>query len=132
MTLLPVTLAAAAAAAVLNIWLSLRIGAVRQAAGISIGDGGSDALHRRMRAQMNFVENTPFVLALIIAIELSDKGGLWLPIVAGIYFLARIAHGIGMDGGTWAKGRMIGTIVTMLTQLGLAAAAVLIVLKVIQ
>ena len=32
MTVLPVTLAAAAAAAVLNIWLSIRIGAVRNRA----------------------------------------------------------------------------------------------------
>jgi uncharacterized membrane protein YecN with MAPEG domain len=126
--MLPVTLAAAAAAAVLNIWLALRIGAIRQSAGISIGDGGSEALHRRMRAQMNFVENTPFVLALIVAIELSGQGGWWLQIVAAVYFLARIAHGFGMDGGKWQQGRMVGTMVTLLTQLGLAGAAALIAL----
>ena len=68
MTVLPVTLAAAAAAAVLNIWLSIRIGAVRRALGISVGDGGSEALQRRMRAQFNYVENTAFVLVLIAAI----------------------------------------------------------------
>jgi hypothetical protein len=39
MTVLPVTLAAAAAAAVLNIWLSIRIGAVRHALGISFRHG---------------------------------------------------------------------------------------------
>ncbi len=128
MTILPITLAAAAAAAVLNIWLSIRIGAVRQSAGISVGDGGNDALHRRMRAQLNFVENTGFVLILIIAIELSGQGAPWLPFVAAIYFIARVAHAFGMDGGKWGTGRMVGTIVTMLTQLGLAAAAVLIVL----
>lgn len=128
MIMLPVSLAAAAAAAILNIWLSLRIGAIRQSAGITIGDGGSEALHRRMRAQMNFVENTPFVLALIFAIELSGEAGWWLQIVAALYFVARIAHGFGMDGGRWQQGRMIGTIVTLLTQLGLAAAAALIAL----
>ncbi len=128
MTMLPVTLAAAAAAAILNIWLSIRIGAVRQAAGISVGDGGNEALQRRMRAQLNFVENTGFVLVLIIAIELSGKGAPWLPFVAATYLIARVAHGFGMDGGKWGKGRMVGTIVTLLTQLGLAVAAVLIVL----
>ncbi len=132
MIMLPVTLAAAAAAAIINIWLALRIGAIRQAAGISIGDGGSEQLHRRMRAQMNFVENTPFVLALIFVIELSGQGGWWLQIVAGLYFLARIAHGFGMDGGKWQQGRMIGTMVTLFAQLGLAAAAALIAMQVIR
>ncbi len=131
MTILPVTLAAAAAAAVLNIWLSIRIGAVRQSAGISVGDGGNEALQRRMRAQLNFVENTAFVLILIMAIEISGKGAQWLPIVAAIYILGRVAHGFGMDGGAWGKGRMVGTIITMLTQIGLAVAAILIILRII-
>lgn len=123
---LPVTLAAAAAAAVLNIWLSIRISAIRRAAGISIGDGGNTALERRMRAQANFVENTPFVLILIAAIEISGRGTPWLAYVAGAYMLARIAHAFGMDGQGKQVGRMIGTLVTMLTLLGLAVVASLI------
>jgi uncharacterized membrane protein YecN with MAPEG domain len=124
--MLPVTLAAAAAAAILNIWLSIRIGAIRRAAGISIGDGGSEPLERRMRAQANFVENTPFVLALLLAIELAGAGGAWLQYVAAAYFIGRIAHGFGMDGGSLGVGRMIGTLVTMLTLLGLAVVAALV------
>lgn len=126
MTILPVTLAAAAAAAILNIWLSIRIGAVRQAAEISIGDGGNETLERRMRAQANFVENTPFVLALLLVIELSGKGSWWLAYVAGVYMIARIAHAYGMDGGSAQIGRMFGTTITMLTLLGLAIVAALI------
>lgn len=84
-----------------------------------------------MRAQLNFVENTAFVLVLIAAIELSGCGSPWLAWVAGIYMLGRLAHGFGMDGGSLAKGRSIGVIITMLTQLGLAAAAVLITLGVL-
>ena len=125
MTVLTVTLAAAAAAAILNIWLSIRIGAIRRAAGISVGDGGSEPLQRRMRAQANFVENTPFVLALIAAIELAGAGGTWLQYVAAAYFIGRVAHGFGMDGGSMQIGRMIGTLVTMLTLLGLAVVAAL-------
>ena len=123
MTILPVTLAACAAAAVLNIWLSIRIGAVRQAAGISVGTGGSEPLERRMRAQANFVENTPFVLLLIAGIELAGGGDWWLQWIAGAYMIGRIAHGFGMDGGSKQVGRMIGTLVTMLTLLGLAVVA---------
>ena len=126
MTVLPVTLAAAAAAAVLNIWLSIRIGALRTKLGISVGDGGSEPLQRRMRAQLNYVENTAFVLVLLGAIELAGKGSWWLAYVAAAYFLGRVAHGFGMDGGSLKVGRMIGTLTTMLVQLGLAVVAALV------
>ncbi len=125
-TTLQVTLASAAAAAILNLWLMIRIGAIRRAAGINLGDGGSEPLERRMRAQANFIEATPFVLILIAAIELSGRGVDWLAYIAAAYFLARIAHAFGMDGGAAQIGRMIGTIVTMLVLLGLAVVAVLI------
>lgn len=130
MIMLPVTLAAAAAAAVLNIWLGLRIAALRNALQISVGDGGKESLQRRMRAQLNYVENTAFVLVLIAAIELAGRGGGWLAYVAAAYFIGRVAHGFGMDGGKAQVGRMVGTLVTMLVQLGLAAVAVLTVMGV--
>jgi uncharacterized protein len=126
MTILPVTLAAAAAAAILNIWLSIRIGSLRTSLKISVGDGGSEALQRRMRAQLNYVENTAFVLVLLGAIELAGKGSWWLAYVAAAYFIGRVAHGFGMDGGSLKVGRMIGTLTTMLVQLGLAVVAALV------
>lgn len=126
MTLLPVTLATAAAAAILNIWLMVRVGAVRQKAEVFVGDGGNEAVIRRTRAHSNFVENAPFVLILIAAIELSGGGAPWLAYVAGVFILGRVAHGFGMDGGALGKGRMVGTIVSMLTLLGLGVVAVLI------
>ena len=131
MIILPATLTAAAACAIVNIWLSMRIGRVRTAHKISIGDGGHDLLARRMRAQLNFAENTPLVLILLAGIELAGKGGAWLLPVGGLYALGRVAHGIGMDGGSLEKGRTIGTIVTMMTLLGLAVVAVLAVAGVI-
>jgi uncharacterized membrane protein YecN with MAPEG domain len=126
--ILPVTLTSAAAAAIINIWLSMRIGRLRMAHKISIGDDAGGPLTARMRAQLNFVENTAFVLVLIAAIELSGKGAPWLAWVAAVYMLGRVAHGLGMDGGTLGKGRSVGTAITMLTQLGLAIVAVLIAL----
>lgn len=126
MVILPVTLTAAAAAAILNLWLSIRIGAVRKATSISVGDGGNQILQRRMRAQLNFVENTAFVLVLIAAIELSGKGSWWLAYVAAAYTIGRVAHAFGMDGGNAQFGRMAGTLVTMLVQLGLAVVAALV------
>ena len=126
--ILPVTLCAAAAAALINIWLSIRVGQMRIKHKVSIGDDAGGPLTARMRAQLNFVENTAFVLILIAAIEIAGKGNPWLPWVAAIYMLARVAHGLGMDGGALAKGRSAGVIVTMLTQIGLGIVAVLIVL----
>ena len=124
--ILPVTLTSAAAAALITMWLGMRIGRLRQAHKINHGDGGNPALVRRMRAQANFVEYTPFVLVLIAGIELAERGGTWLAIVSGAYMLSRVAHGIGMDAESGSKGRMIGTVGTMLTLLGLAVYASLI------
>ena len=128
--LLPITLCLAAAAAIINFWLAMRCGQVRMKHKINIGTGGNDLLERRMRAQLNFVENTPWVLALIASIELAGKAGNWLAIIGALYMISRVAHGFGMDGGSLEKGRSFGVMVTMLTQLGLAIVAVLIVLAV--
>jgi uncharacterized membrane protein YecN with MAPEG domain len=124
--ILPVTLSAVAAAAIINIWLSIRVGQMRGKLKVIHGDDAGGPLTRRMRAQLNFVENTPFVLALIAAIELTGRGEPWLAYVAGIYMLGRVAHGIGMDGEGPTKPRMIGVLITMLTLLGLAVVALLI------
>ena len=127
--ILPVTLTSAAAAAIINIWLSVRVGQMRVKHKVSIGDDSGGPLTARMRAQLNFVENTAFVLVLLAAIELSGRGGVWLAWVSMAYMLGRVAHGIGMDGGTLGKGRSVGTAITMLTQLALAIVAVLIALQ---
>lgn len=126
--ILPVTLCLAAAAALINFWLAMRCGQTRTKEKINIGTGGSDLMERRMRAQLNFAENTPWVLMLIAAIELAEKGGTWLPYVGGAYMLARVAHGLGMDGGSLQAGRSIGIMVTMLTQIGLAVVAIMVAL----
>lgn len=126
--LLPITLCLAAAAALINFWLAMRCGQVRMKEKINIGTGGNELLERRMRAQLNFAENTPWVLFLIAGIELAEKGGGWLAYAGGLYMLARVAHGMGMDGGKLEAGRGAGVMVTMLTQIGLAVVAVLVAL----
>jgi len=129
--LLPVTLCAAAAAAILAIWLMVRVGQVRGSEEVSIGNGGNDKVTRRMRAHANFVEGTPFFLILVGLVEIADKGGAWLPYIVGLYMLGRIAHAFGMDDGVFEKGRFIGTIITMLSLLGLAIYAALIAAQVL-
>ncbi len=122
--ILPITLVAAAGAALVNIWLGVRIGQTRTREKISIGDGGNDALIRRMRAQANFVEFTPFVLILVGLVEFARGQSMWLWGVVILYLIARVLHALGMDG--WQPGRMAGVLVSMLTTLGLAIYALVI------
>ena len=121
---MPLTLTMAAAAGLINIWLAIRIGQVRTSQKVSVGDGGNEFVIRRMRAQANFVEFTPFVLILIGALECSGYAATWLWVVGVVYMVGRLAHGLGMDGGAFGIGRTLGTITTLLTLLGLSGYAV--------
>ena len=118
--ILPITLTFAGAAALLHIWLAVRVSRLRVAHKVSIGDGGNEALIRRMRAHANYGENMPIVLILLALIELAggDARILW---AAGILFiLARILHAFGMDRPGANRFRTIGMIGTTLVMLGLA------------
>ncbi|MFM7028365.1 MAG: MAPEG family protein [Chakrabartia sp.] len=125
--ILSVTMTFAGIAAIVNFWLALRVGQVRHSENVSIGDGGNEAVIRRMRAHSNYIESAPFVLILIGVIEYAHNSGpapTWLWLVGGLYFLGRVAHGVGMDGGKLGKGRALGTVITMVTLLGLGLYAI--------
>ena len=120
---LSITLTIAAAAALINLWLMIQCGQARTAEKVSVGDGGNEMVIRRMRAHANFIESAPIVLILIAALELTCGTTTWLWAVSIAYTIGRLLHPLGMDGGALEKGRMIGTILTMLTLLGLAIMA---------
>ena len=117
-TMPKVTLVLAALSALLNLWLSMRVGQVRRADRVSIGDGGNERVIRRMRAHANFAENAPLVLILVLAIELSVGQSAWLWGAAALFVLARIGHGLGMDG--WQPGRAAGIGITFALEFALA------------
>jgi uncharacterized protein len=126
-----VTLVTAAALMGLNIWLGSRIAKLRHQFKVSVGDGGHEPLLRRMRAQANFIENAPFVLITIGALEVSGSKQLILAALALVFTLARIAHAIGMDRPDLRRWRMLGvmasTFVTVvLISWALIGAAVLL------
>lgn len=129
----PISLTMAGLAALINIWLGIRIGEVRRAEKISIGDGGNEKLIARMRAQANFIENVPLVLILVVLIEMAVGGTIdgvahspvWLWIVAGLFMVGRVAHALGMDG-TFKQGRMAGTVLALLTLAGLGIYAIIL------
>lgn len=126
--ILQTTLSLAAAAAIINLWIMIRVVSLRMSAKVIHGDGGNPALMQRMRAHANFIENAPLALILIGAIEMTGKGGTWLAIVGAVFMLARVAHVIGMDRTAPNPMRVVGVLVTMFTHLGLAVMAVLIAL----
>jgi len=124
---LPITLTAAGAAALINIWLAIRVGQKRVAQKVSIGDGGHPPLIARMRAHANFSEYTPYFLILVGLIEMAAGTSIWLWVVTGLYLLARVAHGLGMDMTEGqSKLRGIGIMVTMVSLLGLAIYAMVL------
>lgn len=120
---LPITLTFAAAAALLNIWLGIRVSRMRMGYRILHGDGGNEALLRRLRAQANYVEYTPFVLILSALIELALGGALWLWFVALVYIVGRVLHAFGMDKDFPSRFRQAGIAITWVTLIGLSATA---------
>lgn len=121
---LPTTICLTAAAVIVNFWLGMRISKLRYGLRVSIGDGGHEALMRRMRAQANLLENTPLTLILVAAVEFAGKGGAWLAPAGGVFILGRVAHGIGMDG-RFKAGRPMGMATTYLFQIALIVVGVL-------
>ena len=123
--ILPVTLTAAGAAGLINLWLAMRIGRIRTSQKIMMGDGGNPVLIGAMRAHSNFIEYTPLVVILIALIEFASGTSIWLWVVSAVFLLGRVAHALGMTGAP-SKLRMIGTITTMLIMTGLAIYALVI------
>ncbi|HYI49677.1 MAG TPA: MAPEG family protein [Allosphingosinicella sp.] len=118
--ILPITLTIAGAAAILHIWLSLRVSRLRRPLKIGFGDGGNETLLRRMRAHGNFAENMPIFLILLALLELAggERTILWAAAIA--FILARLLHAFGMDrpGANWM--RVSGISLSWLVLLGLA------------
>ncbi|WP_114954238.1 MAPEG family protein [Sphingosinicella terrae] len=124
--ILPITLTIAGAAAILHIWLSVRVSSLRRRLQIGVGDAGNEMIARRMRAHGNFAENVPIFLILLFALELATGGSLWLWGAAILFILARIAHAFGMDRPGANPLRVGGITLSWLVLLGLGLFAILI------
>ena len=119
-----VSLVLAGVCALLHIWLAVRVGQVRRAEKVFVGDGANDRVVRRVRAHANFAENAWLVLTLVLVIELSLGTSIWLWAAAVLFVVARIGHGVGMDG--WMPGRSGGTAITFLLEIALGLWAIAI------
>ena len=124
--ILPITLTIAAAAALLHVWLSVRVSQLRLRHKVLIGDEGNRSVGARMRAHGNYAENMPLFLILLALIEHGIGSELWLWIVALAFIVARLLHAFGMDRGTANWMRLVGILVSWLLLLGLAAYAIML------
>ena len=122
MIILPVTLTAAGAAALLNFWLGARIVKMRVAGKIVLGEGPRGELTTRMRSHLNFTEYAPLTLILVALIELATGSTIWLWGLTAAFLLGRVLHAIGMVGPMWA--RQAGMLLTFLPMLALAGYAI--------
>jgi uncharacterized membrane protein YecN with MAPEG domain len=124
MIAIPVTLVSAAAAFFVNVWLGWRIAKFRQQFKVSVGDGGHEPLLRRMRAQANFIENAPFFLILLAALEISAASRPLLAGIALVFLIGRIIHAIGMESSEMRRWRTAGMMATTFTMLAVALWAI--------
>lgn len=122
--ILPITLTIAGAAAIVNIWLAIRVVTIRVKAKVLIGDGGNTLLLARMRAQLNYMEYTPLVLILIGLIEFARGTHMWLWAAGIIYIIGRILHPFGLDKQTPNPLRAAGILTTWIVLIGLAGYAI--------
>ena len=126
MTTLPITLTIAGAAALMNVWLGLRVSMLRRRHKVSVGDGANAAIMTRMRAHANFSEYTPLFLILLGLVELAKGTSTALWIVGIVYVIGRLAHAFGMDRAGGNGLRIGGIVLTWLCLLGLAVYALVI------
>ena len=124
MTTLPITLTITGIAAIINIWLAYRVAQVRHSQKVMTGDGGSEPVVARMRAQANFIEYTPIFLILLALIELARGSEPWLWGLSAAFVVGRLLHPFGMDRKAPNPMRMIGIILTLLSLLIAAVYAI--------
>ncbi|MBL4892507.1 MAG: MAPEG family protein [Rhizobiaceae bacterium] len=104
--------------AILGIYLSIMVSAMRGKTGIAILHGENMVLAERMRRHGNFIESVPLVLILMGAVELGGASPNWLHAIGGILLVSRIIHPFGIDHQKPdAPARIIGTVGTQIATL---------------
>lgn len=106
--------------------LMFRVGQVRIGKKINLGDGGDDLMLSRIRAHGNFTENAPLALIGLTGLAMLSASPLVLHIFGAAFFIGRILHAMGM-AGSFGQGRLVGTLLTLVTFLGQAGCILFLV-----
>ncbi|MCX8255072.1 hypothetical protein RHAL1_00687 [Beijerinckiaceae bacterium RH AL1] len=97
--------------------------------GALFGDGGDDAMMRRVRCHANFIEYVPIILILIGLYEGASGSPTLVRVLLVVLLVARILHPIGMFAAANTPRQFAcrgGGIILTLAVLNIAALALLI------
>ena len=109
----PITALYAGILALLIVVLAGRVTAVRRSAAVSLGDGGSELLVRRIRVHGNATENIPIGLLVMLVLELNHASTTLLHGLGIALTLGRLAHAQGLSGSPGPSvGRVLGTVIS--------------------
>ena len=108
--------------ALLQIVLMMAVGVRRRAAGITLGDGGDEALLYGIRRHGNLIENAPIFIILLAFYEaIGGVNGVVISLAA-IFAIARLSHAYALSGPDKPIApRAIGAMGTLASILGAAA-----------
>lgn len=121
MTFPYITAAAAVVLAVLQMLLMLHAARGRGKYRAGLGDGGSEALLKRIRMHGNLAENAPLFLILLWLTESSGQWAAYVPWIALAFVVARLSHALGLSiSAGISVFRFVGVVGTLLTVLALA------------
>lgn len=111
----------AAIAALLIVWLSLRVVKLRREKKVRFGDGGEPELQVAIRAQGNATEYVPISLILLVFLELGGAHWALIHAAGGAILVGRLLHARGLLTES-LRFRILGMKVTIFTLIGLAIA----------
>ena len=103
-----ITAIAAAICGILHYTLTVQVIRARRSEGVSLGDGGSTLLERRIRGQANASEQMPLALIALLCAELLAGPGVILGLSAAVFCLGRVLHGVAFGWMVHSKLRIVG------------------------
>ena len=101
--LVPITALYAGILVFIGSFLAFKVGSHRGKTGISILHGGDMEFAATIRRHDNFTENVPFILVLLVLLELNGASGALMHGLGIALVVARIAHPLGLDPETSAS-----------------------------
>lgn len=123
---MPITALYASILTILAFVLAQHVIMTRGKTTITLGDRGDDRLLEASRRQMNFVENVPLTLILLLLAEAGGAASTHLHIAGVVLVAARLVHPFGITVARAAHPlRIGGAVTTNLVQLGLIALLVM-------
>lgn len=107
--------------ALMNLVLMFPIGPYRAKVDIAFW-GGEDKLDRMVRGHGNFIEVVPLALIAMATAELTGANSTLILSCGVALLLARLVHYVTLQSNPTGNGRLIGTLVSMITILVLSGA----------